>query len=259
VDVQWKCRPPEDAPEAHDHSWLTVIADDDRRGPLAWEPGEGERAILIHMDGSASDAGCDAVDISESLTEPERFAAVFERHAEAIHRFLATRVEAPEVDDILSETFVVAFRTRRRYDPAYPDARAWLFGIAVNVVRHHRRSEGRRLVMVGRVARDAAGDRAEGGATDDVASDVVATDEVGQVRVALSRLDDKYRDVLMLFAGPELSYEEISRALHIPVGTVRSRLSRGRAQLRELLRTSGQYRDDNTTEEGHPIAEEHIQ
>ena len=68
MDVQWKCRPPEDAPEAHDHSWLTVIADDDRRGPLAWEPGEGERAILIHMDGSASDAGCDAVDISESLT-----------------------------------------------------------------------------------------------------------------------------------------------------------------------------------------------
>ncbi|HXQ61739.1 MAG TPA: RNA polymerase sigma factor [Acidimicrobiales bacterium] len=209
------------------------------------------------MDGWGSDACSDAVCISESLTEPQRFAVIFERHAEAIHRFLTRRVEAPAVDDILSETFVVAFRTRSGYDTAHPDARPWLFGIAVNVVRHHRRSEGRRLVMVGRVERDAALVHAEGPSADEVASDVVGADEVGQMMMALSRLDDRYRDVLMLFAGPGLSYEEISRALQIPVGTVRSRLWRGRARLRELLGVPGQYPDDAPVE-GRPIEGEHI-
>jgi len=210
------------------------------------------------MDGWGSDARCDAVCIAESLTEPQRFAILFERHAAAIHRFLTRRVEASVVDDILSETFVVAFRTRSGYDTGHPDARPWLFGIAVNVVRHHRRSETRRLVMVGRVAHDAARVHAERPSADEVASDVVVADEMGQIGEALSRLDDRYRDVLMLFAGPGLSYEEISRALQIPVGTVRSRLWRGRAQLRELLGVSGQYPGNDASVESRPIEEEHI-
>ena len=212
-----------------------------------------------------SDATC----IAESRLDPQRFAVVFERHAGVIHRFLSRRVESAAVDDMLSETFVAAFRTRAGYDATYPDARPWLFGIAVNVVRHHRRSEGRRLVMVGRVTRDVAADHARsnvashgtadgaaggaaGGAAD-VAAAVVGVDELERVHRALARLDDRYREVLMLFAGPGFSYEEISRALQIPVGTVRSRLSRGRVQLRELLAASGQYpgsdRDSDSEEE----------
>jgi DNA-directed RNA polymerase specialized sigma24 family protein len=60
-------------------------------------------------------------------------------------------------------------------------------------------------------------------------------------------VDDRFVDVLMLIAGPALTYEEIARALDIPVGTVRSRASRGRAQLRELLGLTGQYEHDGVT------------
>ena len=56
-----------------------------------------------------------------------------------------------------------------------------------------------------------------------------------------SEMDERYRDVLLLMAGPGLTYQEMSQALGIPVGTVRSRISRGRGQLRELLGLSGQY------------------
>jgi DNA-directed RNA polymerase specialized sigma24 family protein len=81
-------------------------------------------------------------------------------------------------------------------------------------------------------------------------------DVVARVGAALARLDRRYRDVLMLVAGPGLSYDEVAQALDIPVGTVRSRLARGRAQLRELLEADGQYRRDDappfpvTTQEG---------
>jgi RNA polymerase sigma-70 factor (ECF subfamily) len=79
--------------------------------------------------------------------------------------------------------------------------------------------------------------------SDDVVSRLVLHDAI---RLAIARLDEKYRDVLLLFAGPELSYEEISRALGIPVGTVRSRLFRGRARLLELLGVEGQIKDKDT-------------
>jgi RNA polymerase sigma-70 factor (ECF subfamily) len=76
---------------------------------------------------------------------------------------------------------------------------------------------------------------------EDIASEVVARDQVGAMRTAMDRLDQRYMDVLMLFAAFELSYEEIARVLDLRIGTVRSRLSRGRTQLRELLAASGQY------------------
>jgi len=62
---------------------------------------------------------------------------------------------------------------------------------------------------------------------------------------ALGQIGSTELDVLLLVAGPGLSYEDVSIALGIPVGTVRSRLSRARSRLRELLGDSGQYLDDH--------------
>ncbi len=181
--------------------------------------------------------------IASSLQDPEEFTSVFDRHAVAVHRYLASRVEASSVDDLLSEVFVAAFRSRHRYDARYADARPWLFGIATNVVRHHRRSEGRRAALLRRVQQYESFGEGEG-STDDVGSAAEAQDQFQVVRAALARLDEKHREVLWLFAGPGLSYEEIAVALGIRVGTVRSRLSRGRARLRELLDTSREYLGD---------------
>jgi len=73
---------------------------------------------------------------------------------------------------------------------------------------------------------------------------------------ALSRIDGPFLEVLLLVAGPGFSYEEVSEALHIPIGTVRSRLARARSQLRELLGMPGQYLEGASLEEVPALPEE---
>ena len=90
------------------------------------------------------DAPSDAVVIERSLRRPERFAAVFDRHYAAIHGYVARRLGAGLADDVASETFLVAFDRRHRYDLGQPDATPWLYGIASNLVARHRRAEVRR-------------------------------------------------------------------------------------------------------------------
>ncbi len=183
----------------------------------------------------------DASLIRLSLSDPERFTSIVERHGEALHRYFSKRAPHSALDDLVSDTFLTAFRSRQNYDLSYLDARPWLFGIATNVLRHHRRSEGRRIARMGRRrAEEPEQDR-----TEDIESSVAAYAEVDKMRWALDQIDERYRDVLMLVAGPGLTYEEMARALGIPVGTVRSRMSRGRTQLRELLGFSGQYEDED--------------
>jgi RNA polymerase sigma factor (sigma-70 family) len=180
--------------------------------------------------------------MAASLHEPQRFAALFDRHARAVHRYVASRVRAGDVDDVVSETFVAAFRTRARYDPAYENARPWLLGIATNVLRQHRRSERRRLARLRMIVRASDPDLDPAERVSAAVDNAAETDRVTR---ALARLDDRHRDVLLLAASTELTYEEIARALGIPVGTVRSRLARGRRRLRELLTPGGQYESDD--------------
>jgi len=179
----------------------------------------------------------DASLIRRSLSDPEQFTSIVERHAQAIHRYLSKRAAHSALDDLVSETFLAAFRSRQHYDFSYLDARPWLFGIATNVLRHFRRSEGRRIArMSSWRVQESEQDR-----TEEIESSVIADAEANRMRSALEQIDERYRDVLMLVAGPGLTYEEVARALEIPIGTVRSRMSRGRSQLRELLDVGGQY------------------
>ena len=88
--------------------------------------------------------------IRESIREPERFAPLFDRHADAVHRYLARRI-GDSADDLLAETFLVAFRRRAAYRPDRLDVRPWLFGIATNVLHRHVRQERRRYRALARV------------------------------------------------------------------------------------------------------------
>lgn len=170
----------------------------------------------------------DAEAVERSLVEPGAFVAVFERHFGLIHRYLQVRVGAASADDLAAQTFEIAFRRRADYEPSWADARAWLFGIAFNLVRDLRRSERRQQRALARLAPregelDASLDRVDaraGGAA---------------LRRALTEIPEEERDLLLLYACVELSYEECAEALGIPVGTVRSRLHRLRARLRERL------------------------
>jgi RNA polymerase sigma factor (sigma-70 family) len=181
----------------------------------------------------------DAALMEASLREPRVFGKIFDRHAPVVHRYLASRVGLEAAEDLASEVFVTAFRSRSSYDAGYSDALPWLLGIATNAIRHHRRSEGRRWAMARRLGQESThrGDLVVG----DIAEEAVARGDVEETKRALDTLGARYRDVLILYSAFDLSYDEIARALGLRIGTVRSRLSRGRDQLRELLPASGQY------------------
>ena len=179
----------------------------------------------------------DAQFIADSRVEPRAFAAVFDRHYDAVYRYLARRLGPDLADDLAAETFTTAFDVRRRYDTAHPDARPWLFGIATNLLRHHRRGEARRLRAYARLDRPTDPDGDFGG----VEARLDASRAGPAIADALTQLVAGDRDVLLLFAWAGLRYEEIAVALRIPVGTVRSRLHRARRRVRELLGESGQY------------------
>jgi RNA polymerase sigma-70 factor, ECF subfamily len=166
----------------------------------------------------------DAEIIARSREDESAFASLFDRHYAALHRFLRARVGMVLADDLTSEVFLTAFRRRASYDAGREDARPWLFGIAVNVVRDHRRSELRRLAAY---ARAVDGERADGAEVADRLDPALAG--------ALLRLSEGDRHIVLLFAWAQLTYEEIAVALEVPIGTVRSRLSRARTTLRESL------------------------
>jgi RNA polymerase sigma-70 factor, ECF subfamily len=178
-----------------------------------------------------SAAADDAAVIESSRLEPERFAVLFDRHAPHIHRYLARRAGREVADDLVAETFLAAFAKRDRYDLSHPDARPWLYGIATNLVAQHRRAEARQYRL--RQAATAGTDIA--GHADRVAADVTAQAMRPVLGAALAALQAGDRDVLLLIAWEQLTYQEVSRALAIPVGTVRSRLHRARTKVRQAL------------------------
>lgn len=161
----------------------------------------------------------DAAAIETSLREPQAFAAVFDRHFDAVHGYAQRRVGSDLADEIAAETFARAFDLRRKYDPRYPDARPWLLGIAANLLHRHWRTERRRLAAYARAESQLPTGLDAGSAGEELAA-------------ALAGLSVDEREVLMLYALADLSYEEVARALRIPVGTVRSRLARARRRLR---------------------------
>ncbi|GAA0368476.1 RNA polymerase sigma factor [Micromonospora gifhornensis] len=173
----------------------------------------------------------DDVLLRESVECPERFATLFDRHAVAVHRYLARRV-GNAADDLLAETFLIAFRRRSTYRSQGVDPRAWLYGIATNVLRRQARQEERRYRMLARLATSTSDVMSS---DDDAVERADAQALRQQLAVALARLKRGDRDVLLLTAWAGLSYAEIAAVLAIPVGTVRSRLNRARRLTRESL------------------------
>jgi RNA polymerase sigma-70 factor (ECF subfamily) len=177
--------------------------------------------------------------ISRSTAEPELFATLYDRHATAVHRYLGRRV-GDLADDLLSETFLVAFRRRTAYRPEHVEVRPWLLGIATNVVHGHLRSERRRYRALARASAEPV---PSGSSTDEAHDRVVAEAMRAPLAAALAGLKARDRDVLLLFAYAQLSYEEIAAALDVPIGTVRSRLNRARRQTRAALRTDSPFEE----------------
>ena len=159
------------------------------------------------------------------------FAGLYDRHAGTIYRYAARRIGAGVADDVMSETFLVAFERRAAFDPTVGAALPWLYGIATTLMKKHARLEAaswRGMTAAG--AAEVIVDDIEG-----LESRVDAEASVQRIGLALRRMAKRDRDALLLQAWADLSYEDIALALDIPVGTVRSRLNRARRVLREAI------------------------
>lgn len=161
----------------------------------------------------------------------ETFAAVFDRHFRDVHGYVARRLGRDVADDVAAETFLTAFRLNDRFDAGRGDRLAWLYGIATNLMRRHRRDEVRgyramaRLEPVDSVASH----------DDRVVTRVNAEQLRGALAAALAGLSAGDRDVLLLIALAGLTYEQVADALGISYGTVCSRLNRARRKVRAAL------------------------
>jgi RNA polymerase sigma-70 factor (ECF subfamily) len=200
---------------------------------------QGEQAGIRHPAGDADPLADEAV-IAASVAEPGRFGEVFDRHADEIYRYVARRLGPDAAADLVAEVFLIAFRNRGSFDPGRAQVRPWLYGIAVNVVRGHRRTETRRLRTLARAAWP--GPPGGAGFEDRVVERVSAERLRPALARALGALSVAERDLFLLVAWAGLSYDEAAQALGIPAGTARSRLARLRAKLRKSLDIEGESR-----------------
>lgn len=194
--------------------------------------------------------------------DEEAFTALYRRRHPSVYRF-ALRMSGNRAlaEDVTQEVFFALIRDAKRFDPARGTFGAFLFGIARNHL-HKRWELDKRLVpsglgnedMNGNASRNGAGKsqfsvaiqtgtisgnqlRAEGSRSTipGVPEEVMSKETVARVRKAVASLPENYREVVILCDLEEMSYEEAAQALECPVGTVRSRLHRGRAILLEKL------------------------
>ncbi|MFI5605563.1 RNA polymerase sigma factor [Amycolatopsis sp. NPDC051903] len=163
------------------------------------------------------------------------FEELFTRHAGELYRYLSRWIGAA-ADDLVADTFVAALRSRGAYDPARATARAWLFGIATNLLHTHLRAKSRETTATGRLG---ALLKTEVESHERrVVERMVAEDDVRALAERVAALSPEDRDVLLLTSWARLDSNEVAAALGIPVGTVRSRLHRVRRVLR-IRRTGG--------------------
>lgn len=187
--------------------------------------GVGVNTQMVALDSDPADAAA----LACSRDDPEAFVLVFERHFDAVFRFLRRRVGSDRAEDLAAEVFVQAFRGRLSYDTARADARPWLYGIAANLLGRHYREEERQLRAYARTGVDPL---AQDGR---VPAGVEAAWVDLELAAALAALPHLERETLLLHAWAELDPAEIAEALGVPAATVRTRLHRARRRLRERL------------------------
>ncbi|GAB2908049.1 RNA polymerase sigma factor [Streptomyces mayteni] len=163
--------------------------------------------------------------------EPEAFRELFRAYSGLVYGYAARATGDPGLaEDVVSLTFLEAWRLRARLRDEGETPRPWLMGIAVNVLRNTTRAKRRHERAMARLPAPAV----VPDFADELVGRVADAARLAAVERALAALTGGERQVFMLHVWSGLSYEETARALGVRVGTVRSRLSRARARLRRL-------------------------
>jgi RNA polymerase sigma-70 factor (ECF subfamily) len=166
--------------------------------------------------------------------DEEAFAALYRRHKDAVYRLALLYCGRPATAaDVTQDAFLFFIAHPGNYDPARGTLGSWLCGVARNLARKaagHREEATDPALL----ADDAA--PLEQHVENDTPLDrILRSEATEQVRRALAAIAPHYRDVLILCELSELSYAEAAQVCGIDIGTVRSRLSRARAQLAHRL------------------------
>jgi RNA polymerase sigma-70 factor, ECF subfamily len=160
--------------------------------------------------------------------EREAFAQVYRRHQASVYQFARAMTGSSSMaEDVVQDVFLALMRDLDRYDGGRGSLRTYLFGIARNVSRYRARSV-RRLLSLG-TADDWA-------APADPVADLDATEELAHLRRCLGSLPLRYREIIILCHLHEMDYAQAALILGVPIGTVRSRLHRGRLMLLDRFR-----------------------
>ncbi|MBL1115573.1 RNA polymerase sigma factor [Streptomyces sp. 110] len=161
----------------------------------------------------------------------EAFAELYESYARMVynHAFRLTG-DWSVAEEVMGDTFLDAWRTRERLEPGDGTLKPWLLGVATNKARNANRGIGRRLAFLAR--RPAPAPMAD--FADETAGRIDDARRLAAVRTVFGRLRRGEQEVLALCVWSGLDYAQAAEAMGIPVGTVRSRLSRARARLRTL-------------------------
>ncbi|GAA4424983.1 hypothetical protein GCM10023169_22190 [Georgenia halophila] len=157
------------------------------------------------------------------MSDEDRFEDLYRRHRTDVERFVRRRVAPAQVEDVVADTFLVAWR---RLDDAPDPARPWLFGIARRTMLSTSRSHGRWNALQVRVAAEPKPFDGE------LASEVASRTDLAR---AWQRLNDGEREVLTLVAWDGLKVREAATVLGCQPGTFRVRLLRARRHLLHLL------------------------
>ncbi|MFF3418792.1 RNA polymerase sigma factor [Streptomyces sp. NPDC002698] len=162
--------------------------------------------------------------LGRTARDPASFAPLVERHSAALHGYFARR--APEAaEDLLAELWLQAYATRRGFDPARGSVRAWLFGVARNVLSAHWRGAATTRPDLARTI----GDHDPWEAVD---NRLVAAAVAPALRELLAQLPSHERELLLLVAWEQLTPTEAAVVVGIPAATARTRLHRARSRMR---------------------------
>jgi len=169
------------------------------------------------------------------------FGDLFDRHAKRIYNYCFRRTaDWSLAEDLTSTTFLIAWRGVGRESLQAESALPLLFGIATNALRNRRRSLRRGRDALARLPLPRI---AEPDFADEVGDRIDDEAAMRDLLDLFSRLPRREPDVLALCDWSGLSYDEAATALGVPIGTVRSRLARGRTRLRELAGATGPEQD----------------
>ena len=181
----------------------------------------------------------DALLMAVASGDKDAFTALFRRRRDDVYRVALLMTGRPAAaEDVTQDVFLAVMGEARRYEPGRSTVTAWLCGIARNHARRRLERDGRAIPLHD-------GEQSPGGEPaiqPDPIADLASARDVEALRRAILTLPVRYREVVVLCDLQELSYADAAAALECAVGTVRSRLHRGRTLLAAKMRRRGDVR-----------------